>query len=112
MEDSNNDFQYEEYYVDLNPAEDQIREYARFIGIDPDKDSDLLYIAAEGLSAPLPKHWSLYRNKNKPDEYFFFNSETGESINDHPLDQYYTNLAKTKLEEKYDKASRKDKNRG
>jgi hypothetical protein len=29
-------------------------EYAKYIGIDPDKDASLLWIAAEGISAPVP----------------------------------------------------------
>lgn len=105
-------YEYEEYYADANPSDEEIRQYALFIGIDPDKDPELLDIAAEGISAPLPPNWKLYRNKNDPDDYFFFNSETGQSINDHPLDQYYINKAKEKLEEKYDKSSKREKNRG
>ena len=35
----------------------EIHEYARVIGIDPDKEKDLLYIAREGINAPLPENW-------------------------------------------------------
>jgi len=32
-------------------------EYANWLGVDPDKDSDLFWIAREGLKAPLPESW-------------------------------------------------------
>jgi len=35
----------------------EISEYARVIGIDPDREKDLLYIAREGINAPLPENW-------------------------------------------------------
>jgi len=35
----------------------EICEYARVIGIDPDREKDLLYIAHEGINAPLPADW-------------------------------------------------------
>lgn len=39
------------------PTDEEVRMYARAIGIDPDKEADLLYIAREGISAPVPKDW-------------------------------------------------------
>jgi centrosomal protein CEP164 len=38
-------------------TEDEICEYAEFIGIDPDKEPHLLWIARECVNAPLPEHW-------------------------------------------------------
>jgi len=35
----------------------EIYEYAKVIGIDPDREKDLLYIAREGINAPLPENW-------------------------------------------------------
>ena len=40
-----------------NPTEEEIRMYATGIGIDPDKEPDLLPIAREGVMAPVPKGW-------------------------------------------------------
>lgn len=34
-----------------------IKEYAIKIGIDPDKESNLISIAEEGLNSPLPDNW-------------------------------------------------------
>ena len=35
----------------------EIYEYARVIGIDPIGEPELLWIAREGINAPLPEHW-------------------------------------------------------
>lgn len=35
----------------------EIREYAAFLGMELPEDNDLLYIAKEGLMAPLPESW-------------------------------------------------------
>lgn len=35
----------------------EIVEYAASIGIDLDKEPHLLWIAREGINAPLPEHW-------------------------------------------------------
>jgi len=35
----------------------EINEYARVIGIDPKVDQELMYIAREGINAPLPPDW-------------------------------------------------------
>jgi centrosomal protein CEP164 len=32
-------------------------EYAKFLGIDPMKEPEFLWIAREGLTAPLPEDW-------------------------------------------------------
>ena len=39
------------------PTEDEIIEYAKWLGMDLEKDKDLFYIAKEGLKAPLPENW-------------------------------------------------------
>jgi len=35
----------------------EINEYARVIGIDSKVDQELMYIAREGINAPLPPNW-------------------------------------------------------
>lgn len=35
----------------------EIFEYAQIIGIDPYKENHLMWIAKEGIVAPLPEHW-------------------------------------------------------
>ncbi len=41
------------------PDEEEIELYARSIGINPKENPELLYIAHEGVSARVPKGWSV-----------------------------------------------------
>jgi hypothetical protein len=41
------------------PTEDEVIEYAKWIGMDLEKDKDLYWIAREGLKAPLPADWKV-----------------------------------------------------
>lgn len=38
----------------------EINEYASLIGIDPQKEPHLLYLAKEGLMAALPTDWKIW----------------------------------------------------
>jgi len=58
--------------------------------MDPVKDAHLLYIAKEGLKAPLPDHWKPCQSKNG--EIFYYNLDTQESTFEHPCDNYYRGL--------------------
>lgn len=73
------------------PSEPEIIEYAKWLGMDLEKDKDLFWIAKEGLSAPLPKDWKPCKTKDTEDVYYF-NFATGESTWDHPCDGYYKRL--------------------
>lgn len=53
----------------------------------PEEDKTFLYLAREGLKAPIPKPWSACRTKNG--RIFYYNFETGESQWDHPSDKSY-----------------------
>lgn len=78
---------YDENYV---PTEEEIREYATVIGIDPDREPDLMYIAREGINAPLPSDWKPCQDTQN--DIYYFNFTTGESIWDHPCDDYYRKM--------------------
>ena len=82
------------------PSEQEIQEYAEWLGADLNKDQDLFYIAKEALKAPIPQGWKLYQRKDGTGEAFYFNSKTGESLWDHPLDSHYKELFKEKKREK------------
>jgi centrosomal protein CEP164 len=45
---------YDEHY---EPTPEELQEYCSVIGLDPKEDADLLWIAREGLKAPLPPDW-------------------------------------------------------
>ena len=73
------------------PSEDEVLEYAKWLGMDLVKDKDLYWVAREGLMAPLPKNWKPCKTKDTEDIYYF-NFSTGESTWDHPCDGYYKRL--------------------
>ena len=66
-------------------------DYAKWLGMDLETEKDLMWIAREGLKAPLPEHWKPCKAPDTGDIYYF-NFQTGESVWDHPCDEYYKNL--------------------
>ena len=61
--------------------------YAEFLGMDLEEDADLLYIAQEGLKAPVPEPWKAFSNEQE--EIYYTNTITNQVIFDHPLDEVY-----------------------
>jgi hypothetical protein len=55
--------------------------------MDKEKDMELLWIAKEGLKAPLPNPWKPCQTQDG--DIFYFNFESGESVWDHPCDEHY-----------------------
>ncbi|KFP90094.1 Centrosomal protein of 164 kDa, partial [Apaloderma vittatum] len=78
---------YDETYV---PTEQEIKDYAREIGIDPDKEPELLWLAKEGIMTPLPADWKPCQDVTG--EIYYFNFATGQSTWDHPCDDRYREL--------------------
>ncbi|NWW05303.1 CE164 protein, partial [Oreocharis arfaki] len=79
---------YNESYV---PKEKEIREFAPIIGIDPDTESELLWLAKECLVTPLPPEWKACQDITGG-EIYFFNFENGRSMWEHPCDEHYRQL--------------------
>ncbi len=46
--------------VDDPPSEEEIKEYAKYLGMDVEADADLLYIAEWALTAPCPDGWTVH----------------------------------------------------
>jgi hypothetical protein len=68
------EFMEEELDDDYNPTNEEIEEYARFLGMDVNEDDELFYIAKEGLKAPLPSNWKPCKS---PDQtVYYYNFET------------------------------------
>ena len=86
---------YDENYV---PTEEEILEYARVIGIDIKTENDLLWIAKEGINAPLPPNWKPCQDTNG--DIYYFNFENGDSIWDHPCDEFYRNMVAEERQKK------------
>ena len=84
---------YEEvpYEPPDEPTKEELEEYCQYLGLDPKEDPDLLWIAEEGLKAPLPSGWIFYQHKTE-DKSFFYNQITGTSIEEHPSDADYLKL--------------------
>ncbi|CCW71345.1 unnamed protein product [Phytomonas sp. Hart1] len=72
------------------PSETEIIEYAKWLGMDLLEDKQFLWIAREGLKAPLPENWKACESDKG--ELYYFNLKTGESIWDHPMDDYFKML--------------------
>ncbi|BFZ09805.1 hypothetical protein BsWGS_12846 [Bradybaena similaris] len=80
----------EDYDENYEPTNNEIIEYAASIGIDFDKEPHLLWIAREGINAPLPEHWRPCQTPTG--DVYYFNFATGDSIWDHPCDEFYRNM--------------------
>uniref|UniRef100_A0A8B9LCP4 Centrosomal protein of 164 kDa n=1 Tax=Astyanax mexicanus TaxID=7994 RepID=A0A8B9LCP4_ASTMX len=78
---------YDENYI---PSEQEIHEYAREIGIDPDREPELLWLAREGIVAPLPPEWKPCQDVTG--DVYYFNFSTGQSTWDHPCDEQYRHM--------------------
>lgn len=72
------------------PTEDEVLEYAVWLGMNLEDDKDLLWIALAGLKEPCPAPWKPCQTE--AGDIFFFNFTTGESIWDHPRDQHFRDL--------------------
>mmetsp|Transcript_73566 Transcript_73566/g.186501 ORF Transcript_73566/g.186501 Transcript_73566/m.186501 type:complete len:214 (+) Transcript_73566:74-715(+) len=86
---------------DYEPTEKEIQDYAVWLGMDPEEDRDLFWIARAGVKSPMPEPWKpcLWEDS----EMFFFNFETGQSVWDHPCDEYYRRMY---LEKKAERVAR------
>ena len=69
------------------PSAMEIIEYAKYLGMNPIYDADLLWIAAEGLTAPLPAGWT--EHEDSDGNLYFYNTQSDHSTREHPLDKHY-----------------------
>ena len=69
------------------PTEADICEYATFLGIAPDTEQDLMWIAVEGVSARLPVGWRPCSTRRG--QVYYYNVRTGASSWTHPRDVEY-----------------------
>lgn len=74
------------------PTQQEIEEYARYLGMDPENttDNQLLWIAKQGLLEPVPHPWQVLQQPN--DDVIYYNALTKERTTQHPLDQNYRQL--------------------
>ncbi|KAL0592615.1 hypothetical protein ABG067_000179 [Albugo candida] len=66
-------------------------EHATVLGIDPEVEYDLLWVAKESLIAPLPEGWHAVTSTDSGEPYYY-SEITGESRWDHPCDEQFRQL--------------------
>jgi uncharacterized C2H2 Zn-finger protein len=90
--------QSNEYIMPLdNPQTENIIEAAKVLGIDPVKETQLLYLATEFLKSPVPKTWIVTKKSNKT---VFRNKETNQLQDNHPGIEYFKELYRQKKNKK------------
>ena len=55
---------FEDVEGNYNPTEEEIKEYAIYLGMNPDTDKEFYYIAEEGLKGKLPDGWQAVQKSN------------------------------------------------
>ena len=68
----------------------QVLRMAEYLGIDPQADRALLWIADEALDAPMPTPWE--GRLDKQGQPYYVHGETGEATREHPLDRFFMEL--------------------
>ncbi|XP_068274197.1 centrosomal protein of 164 kDa isoform X2 [Nyctibius grandis] len=102
------------------PSQQEIHDFAQNIGIDPEKEPELMWLAKEAIVAPLPPGWKPCQDITG--EIYYFNFANGQSMWEHPCDGYYSELViqerekllacgslKKKEKKKKEKKEKKDK---
>ena len=85
------------------PTEEEVVDYAVYLGMNPTEDRDLLYIAEWALTAPLPDGWTEHNDASGNE--FYYNGMTGVSTYEHPLDEQYRSYyrqIKVKLPQRFE----------
>ena len=97
----------EEMSEDYEPNDEEIEQYAKFLGMDIYEDKDLFYIAKEGLKAPLPNPWKPCRSPGG--SIYYYNFDNQQMQKEHPCDDYYMNYYD---QEKKNKAKKQEERQG
>uniref|UniRef100_A0AC35F291 WW domain-containing protein n=1 Tax=Panagrolaimus sp. PS1159 TaxID=55785 RepID=A0AC35F291_9BILA len=71
--------------------ESNLKEYARLIGINPESEQHLMWIAEEGFTQPLSDEWKTVETEDG--DFYFVNRKTGQSSWDHPMDENFRKMA-------------------
>ena len=79
---------------DFEPTDEEVKNYAEWLGLDPKEDTDLMHLAKEGLKAPLKDGWKPCTNSDN--EIFYFNFVTGQTSWTHPADEAYRTMVQEK----------------
>jgi len=85
---------FEEEIDGKDPTEEEIFEYAEYLGMELPEDEEFLYIAREAMKAPLPEEWKPCRRAKDGEngEVYYRNFQTNQVSTEHPCYGYYRNL--------------------
>eukprot|EP01052_Picozoa_sp_SAG31_P025224 SAG31_NODE_2199_length_6208_cov_3.935996_3_plen_390_part_00 len=90
---------------EINKKQPVILQYATYLGMDPMEDTELLWIAQQALTAPLPPNWTEHTDPMSGDSYYH-NEQTMETVWEHPCDEYFRNLYQSLKETKIQRAAK------
>mmetsp|Transcript_33978 Transcript_33978/g.97742 ORF Transcript_33978/g.97742 Transcript_33978/m.97742 type:complete len:354 (-) Transcript_33978:14-1075(-) len=90
----------------LEPTKPELISYAKYLGIDPVIDGDLMWIADEALKAPLPCEWT--EHHDSAERIFYYNVDTHDSSWTHPLEQLHRDTYKSIVNFRSGALSRED----
>jgi hypothetical protein len=72
----------------------EIRDYAEYIGLDLVTFPELSWIAEEGLHSPIPKDWVVVKNEQG---HYFQHTVSGATQPDHPMDEHYRRVGEREM---------------
>eukprot|EP00741_Cyanophora_paradoxa_P014318 tig00020780_g13809.t1 len=78
-------------------ADEEMMEFARHLGIDPETEGHLMHLALEAWEAPVPEPW--LEIDDGQGRIYFYNEETDVSQWEHPLDKHYAAMVARMKEE-------------
>jgi len=90
----------------LEPTKPELIAYAKYLGIDPVNDGDLLWISDEALKAPLPSEWT--EHHDSADRVFYYNVHNYQTSWTHPLEQIHRDTYKSIVEFRSGNLSREE----
>ncbi|RHZ12637.1 hypothetical protein DYB37_005006 [Aphanomyces astaci] len=73
--------------VDPDIFMEGVMEHSKYLGMDPERDQDLLWIARKSLVADIPPGW--HQVMTQEGVSYYYNDESGDSRWEHPSDQDY-----------------------
>ena len=88
------------------PTQEEIEEYALYLGMNITEDKNLFYIAKEGLKAPMAANWKPV--KTEDGQIYYFNFESHSLQRAHPCDEYYKQQYQREVQAIYRKKAETD----
>ena len=100
----------EDYDENYEPTEQEIKEYATdVLGLSLTSDADFMWIARQGIKEPLPPEWKPIQDVSG--DIYYFNFENGQSMWDHPCDEYYRGLYLQEKKKKKERSKSRDRSK-